>query len=365
MSVAPLLTKAIQIGVPLAAQLARSVGKEVRRGRQARRTPRRQPPRRPRQRNGSLRTVSAPAATSAYRRPKVATNQYIAVGQEILTSVYSSSTVNAYSGSSYSLNPIEPDVFCRLSAIASQYQKFALRSVSMAFTPTRGTTQTGRIAIAYAADPTTTIPTTWQDLIGLNGAVESCAWQTLGLTINASQLNKSFSQWLIRLARSPLPEDDNALNSAGRFYVGTTEVDGTSVSLGTLVIGYSFALFDPKIAPPPSGSTSGELAALNTDEEVDYANVTWSDAGMIYPLDGLLTIRGYRAANLTVAYNSNGGIVDVEIDGVVLPPVESLPALGVGDLRYTRRWILPAGRCRFVLVARTAMCADLRLVCYR
>jgi len=277
-------------------------------------------------------------------------------GNEELAVVTNGPVDGAYFGMSFSINPAESSTFARLATLSTQYQRYTFKQIQLTYTPFKGTSQTGEIAITMAPDPTHDVPTNMTEFMGLFGAIRGPVNLPLSYSVPASLFSKALNQYMMKCPLTPSPADDSVINSVGRFYVAVQNVTGGAMmAIGRLAISYDLVLNDP-VTQPEGPSLSGEvdLAGALAGVSIDDALVTGYDDGQrgIRPLwwNEALQMWSVRSRyrNMLVAAGETGvpsifTLTCYQDDpaGVVLAPVTFYDVPGMVSTRSIYVYWLP------------------------
>jgi hypothetical protein len=136
-------------------------------------------------------------------------------------------------------------IWPRISAMASQYQKFRILAVVIKYSPTCGTDTVGTMAMCLRADPGSAAPVDFTEVQATPASVTSTVWQACQIVLPGEILSK-----LSGYVQSAVPgTGDVRLESAGRFFLA---VDGTFSSpnptqFGRLSVEYAVQLISPTL----------------------------------------------------------------------------------------------------------------------
>ena len=190
------------------------------------------------------RAISAPVTRQRQIRNNVSASAVRQTGSEWLIDVNPNvDLINGIWKESFSINPADAMTFPRLSAIASQYQKYSVSNLKVVYTPACATTQVGSVYLAIQTDPAAAPPTSTMELLGLKGAIRFAPWQPASLPIDDATMSKAFKNYIIDPSHAV--QDTDPTRTVCRMILMTDKIPkGTEA--GVLTLSYNVTLLDPR-----------------------------------------------------------------------------------------------------------------------
>jgi len=173
---------------------------------------------------------------------------------EMLGTLYSSSSANTYQSQSFTINPGKSWAFPWLSTIATNYDKYRIRSMNVILNTMQPTSVAGKIGICYDPDSTDAMPVDRTEFFATYKNVEGPVWQSISLALPVSGKE---------LFLNTHTTSDSKLVDDGQFIVMSDLLSGTTVALADMVVSYEVELLDPQ-------------QALFTTQDLQLTGVTYT-----------------------------------------------------------------------------------------
>jgi len=158
---------------------------------------------------------------------------------EMLGTLYSSSSANTFLAQSFTINPGKSWAFPWLSTIATNYDKYRIRSMNVILNTMQPTSVAGKIGICYDPDSTDLMPYDRTEFFATYKNVEGPVWQSISLTLPVSGKE---------LFLNTHTTSDSKLVDDGQFIIMSDLLSGTTVALADIVVSYEVELLDPQQA---------------------------------------------------------------------------------------------------------------------
>jgi hypothetical protein len=134
-----------------------------------------------------------------------------------------------------------------LAAIASQYQRFKISSVSFEYCPKVGSSATGQVAVNVFPDAQALAPQTFAELASANGAKSGSAWTGIVFSVpnqNLTQIGGQAGGVLAAPINPAVPQDYDRFSTVGTCVIGWVGCAATT-HIGTVYVHYTVTVIDP------------------------------------------------------------------------------------------------------------------------
>lgn len=208
-----------------------------------------------------------------------------------------------FTTTSYPINPGLSALFPWLSSIATNYESYRFKHLSLRYAAATGSQQAGTVYLGCEFDSHDAPPTDEGQLASYQDTVTTIPWRNVSYRCDAQNLNKRKTY----LVRNGIPAGDIDLYDTGFFIVGTTDNTATP-KLGKLWVDYEVELMTPQTSNPGVGNS---LSALFTGTDKAVALPTQN---------GNAPLTAFTVANTLVftAFNPYEAVFAVNIGGTGL-----------------------------------------------
>jgi len=181
---------------------------------------------------------------------------------ELVGDVVSTATPSVFALKDYTVNPAYTGptrVFTWLTAIASRYEMYRVRSLRFRYVPRTGTDTNVAIIMGANYNPTDAPASDEKSFMAYTGSVEDIAWTTINFECDGGSLH-SAADWLYN--RESSTAGDRRLYDAATFFIGV--INGqASTTYGKLFVDYDIE-FKTAIIPPTLVNPAN-MAVVYTD----------------------------------------------------------------------------------------------------
>jgi len=168
--------------------------------------------------------------------------------------------------------------FPTLTTIADQYQTYAFDKIGLLYTPNKGSTTAGRVALAPIATWTDYEKiTSYDQVIALPNCIQSSIWSPFEARFPMSSFNTQFKEWRMAVGQQ-INYNESALVQ-GLIVVAIEQCDATdTMDVGKFLIDYGCRVAKPKMGeliPVQPGHWYNAVVAAgvsDTDDTCGYHN---------------------------------------------------------------------------------------------
>lgn len=216
--------------------------------------------------------------------------------REYLGDIVSSSSANTFNIQGFSLNPAQSKSFPWASAIAEQFEEYAINGMVWEFKSTASDAiasstnlALGEVILATQYDPIDDPFSSNVEMLNYEFA-QSCKVSESALHMIECDPRQSPMTHLYTRPGAQPANTDLRLYDFGTFYIATNGLQGTSVTVGQLWVTYEFLFYKPKVSQK-SEIIEGSFVAVNN------SNIVWFGGNGIAVADNSLGI-DYSTTNV-------------------------------------------------------------------
>lgn len=224
--------------------------------------------------------VSRRVAGKGRPRMRVGGKGVVIVHSEMLGSIVSNATINTFTANGFVLNPGKFGTFPWLASLASNFDKYIVRSCIVHFVSSQPTNIAGKVGIGFDYDSTDPLPVDRNEFFSLTHHVECSTWDSVSMSIPLDVVPRFVNSHT---------NTDSKLIDAGNIILMSDQVPTASLVLGDIILEYAVELIEPQqaiycsqifsstsaIAAWSSLSVSGPVLALQLPTtsitDVEYA----------------------------------------------------------------------------------------------
>lgn len=174
--------------------------------------------------------------------------------REYLGDIITSSTAGSFNIDSYSLNPAQITSFPWLHPIAAQFEEYMINGMVYEFKSTASDAiasstnlALGNVVMATSYDPLNPPFASNMEMLNYEYAQSCKVSESAMHMIECDPRQSPLTHLYTRSGPAP-GNADLRLYDFGTFYIATSGLQGTSVSIGQLWVSYEFAFFKPKLS---------------------------------------------------------------------------------------------------------------------
>lgn len=219
-------------------------------------------------RNGDMKSVSAPVAKARVRRaqrPRVTpfTNgdSRVRHREYIMDLVAGAGSPSAFDVQSLPVNPGQVSTFPWLSRIAANYESYRFDSLKFCYETEASTALGGSLVLAFDYDAADPAPTSKQQALMYRSSVRSAPWTACEHKSIMEDLRKAKSNY-VRPGAQPAGTDVRQYD-IGNFFAISQGVSTAGATLGELYVEYDVVLMTPVLEGFPSSVFVG--GTVNSD----------------------------------------------------------------------------------------------------
>lgn len=174
---------------------------------------------------------------------------------------------------SYSINPGLGATFPWLSAIATCYEFYQFKELSLEYRPLCGTGQSGGVLLAVDFDALDQAPTTIQKMMTYQTASQGPLYMPMTIRCPASNMSKFGGQKFVRHSVNPAGSDLKTYD-IGKFWVGT-ESTNDGFHAGNLLVHYEVILSNPHTPTNAPWEYSASIHSITASKANPFTGATF------------------------------------------------------------------------------------------
>lgn len=226
--------------------------------------------------NGDYKSNGIVSGSNMAQTPSFGTTRITMRHRELVSPIYSSSTVGAFQSQKFTLNPGLPLTFPWLSGISAVFESWKPNGITFEYKALSGTsinstnTALGEVVMAPQYNPYAIDPTTLVQLEGYSDSVVSVPFDNALCGIECRKSNRQSDALLVRNSNvaSFGSTGADSLFDLCDFIIATAGCPGANVLLGELWVIYDIELWNPIIPRFPAGVPKSFQAQFGPSSQI-------------------------------------------------------------------------------------------------
>lgn len=183
---------------------------------------------------------------------------------------------------SYPINPGLVGTFPWLSSIASCYEFYQFKELSLEFRPLCGTGNSGGVLLAVDFDALDSAPTTIQKMMTYQTATQGPVYMPATIRCPPSNMTKFGVQKFVRHGSNPAASDLKTYD-IGKFWVGT-ESTNEGFHAGNLLLHYEVILSNPHTPTAAPWDSSASIHSITASNLNPFQGAVFRNGSVVAPI---------------------------------------------------------------------------------